>query len=917
MDALLYITFISKSKSLFSCLVQILLRTIVQSPIINKIVFKAIPHNSRLTAQAPLRRLRHGICVAKMLDNVGLRYPHRASGAKAPRTLRPLPLLRFAVSATGGAHLCSIQYYLRFWLSIYRTSLAVSALRIMRYCFKIMLRRERACLQKLKKIFSRQNGLVLLLVLVEFMVLALRFVGDFHTGGVIDITPDLIIPYAEECTNDDRGARVENFTGLFATTRWIDLPRGSYQVCINYVNDGEDGEVSFLDEIMPTAQYDAAKLPAERTRTVFSLWMPYGCETAQLQFTADCGKNQVIYITGAQIVPTHAWAYVRLLTGLVFCAVLDWVILLLTRRVKFPIHTLRGRYIAMALVGIGVFACLPLGLGYLTYGHDLSIHLSRIEGLKAGLLAGQFPVRMDPAIINEKGYPFSLMYSDVFLYPAAVLRILGFSLQTSYKVYVASITAATVGITFYALRKMFRSDCAALLGTALYTLSFYRLTNVFVRAAVGEYTAMAFLPLVVYGLWWIYRQSPADGKKAEPWCWLPFALGFTGLLQSHLLTTELAVFFTAAFCLLYFKKTFTRPVLPALCKAAGAAIVWNLWFMVPLLQYMVQGVCRISGKYDAAYLYDSSVYLGQMFLMFGQSSGVAESIQSGIAGEMPQTLGLALAAGAFFFLLAVLDSAVRKSSRGAARIGSLTLGFGLLAAWCASDLCPWYALFRCEPLQALSKTLGKLQFAWRFFTPATMLLVVCACCAVVLYRKVRPEAAKAMAAALLALTIIPAGYLMYDKCTTSEAVTYMSLAAVDDLPGQVGGGEYLPTEDTTTDDSVWGRLTPEADDGVELTEYTKNGLTIQLAAQNTGDTEASIRLPLFYYPGYHMTAADGAALTHKNGYLTVTLAPGWQGSVQVRWTGMWFWRAADCISLLGIATTVVLYRKSQKNAARA
>ena len=97
---------------------------------------RATPHNSRLTAQAPLRRLRHGICVAKMLDNVGLRYPHRASGAKAPRTLRPLPLLRFAVSATGGAHLCSIQYYLRFWLSICRTSLAVSALRIMRYCPK-------------------------------------------------------------------------------------------------------------------------------------------------------------------------------------------------------------------------------------------------------------------------------------------------------------------------------------------------------------------------------------------------------------------------------------------------------------------------------------------------------------------------------------------------------------------------------------------------------------------------------------------------------------------------------------------------------------------------------------------------------------------------------------------------------------
>ena len=83
--------------------------------------------------------MRHGICVAKMLDNVGLRDPHRASGAKAPRTLRPLPLLRFAVSATGGAHLCSIQYYLRFCLGICRTSLAVSALRIMRYCPEINL----------------------------------------------------------------------------------------------------------------------------------------------------------------------------------------------------------------------------------------------------------------------------------------------------------------------------------------------------------------------------------------------------------------------------------------------------------------------------------------------------------------------------------------------------------------------------------------------------------------------------------------------------------------------------------------------------------------------------------------------------------------------------------------------------------
>lgn len=764
-------------------------------------------------------------------------------------------------------------------------------------------------MDRLKNCLTRRNAALWGLLAAEILLLAARFVGDFRTDGVIDITPDLLVPYVQECTNDDRGARVENFTGLFATTRWIDLPRGSYQVSVTYANDGEDGSVAFLDEIMPTAQYDAARLPAERTRTVFSLWLPYGCETAQLQFSADCGAGQVIYITGAQIIPTHAWAYVRLLGGLAVCAGLDLLLLLLTRRVRLPIRTVRGRYIAAALVGIAAFACLPLGLGYLTYGHDLSIHLSRIEGVRAGLLAGQFPVRMNPALINDKGYPFSLMYADIFLYPAALLRIAGVSLQDSYRVYVAYVTAATAGISFYTLRRMLKDDGAALLGTALYTLSFCRLTNVYVRAAVGEYTAMTFLPLVLYGLWRIYGQKP-DSRPCEPWCWTALAAGFTGLVQSHLLTTELAFLLTALYCLARWRQTFSRPVLPALCRAAGAAAVWNLWFLVPLLQYMAQGVCRISGKYDASYLYDSAVYLGQMFLMFGGADGVAESIQSGIAGEMPQSLGTVLAVGAAFLLLALLDPTVRRADRRIARMGAAALGFGALAAWCASDLFPWYALFRCEPLTFLSRLLGKLQFAWRFFTPATALLVLAAGCAAALWRAARPETARAVTAALLALTVLPAGYLMYEKCASSEKVTYLSLAAVDDLPGQVGGGEYLPADDTGADDSAWGMLDAVCSDGVTLTAYAKDGLSVTLSAETTA--AGSIRLPLFSYPGYSLTGTDGAELSQTEGALSVSLPEHWQGTVSVRWTGLWYWHIFDAVSAAGLAATLAARHASRR-----
>ena len=97
---------------------------------------------SRQHRTIPALRLKHrsGGCgtasalpKCSIMSGCGTRIVLRG---QAPSHSETAALLRFAVSATGGAHLCSIQYYLRFWLGICRTSLAVSALRIMRYCPK-------------------------------------------------------------------------------------------------------------------------------------------------------------------------------------------------------------------------------------------------------------------------------------------------------------------------------------------------------------------------------------------------------------------------------------------------------------------------------------------------------------------------------------------------------------------------------------------------------------------------------------------------------------------------------------------------------------------------------------------------------------------------------------------------------------
>lgn len=763
-------------------------------------------------------------------------------------------------------------------------------------------------MQHLKRLFTRRNWWVVLLLVVELAVLVFRFAVDFRAGKAVTLTPDQIVPYVDQALNDSRGTQVQDYTGVFATTRWFDLEPGSYRVSITYVTNGGDGSASFVDEIMPAAEYDPVTLSSSRTRTVFSLWMPYECENAQLKFSANGG---VMFVTGAEITPTHSWAYVRFLTLAAFFLLADWILLMALRRLPFPIRSVRMRYSALVIAGIVLLACLPLGFDYLVYGHDMSIHLTRIEGLKAGLLSGQFPVRMDPEIANGKGYPFSLMYSDLLLYPAAILRIIGFSLQQVYQLYVLAVTLATALVTRYCLKKIFASEGIALTGTALYVLSAYRLTNVFIRAAVGEYSAMIFLPVVVYGFWRIYTQ-PKQGSRLA---WLPLAVGFSGLLQTHLLTTEMAGIFAVIFCLVMAKRTFRKPVLPALLRAAGAALVWNLWFLVPMLQYMVSEACRISGKYDASTLRDSAAFLGQIFLMFGQGGGYSESLTMGLSAEMPLTVGTVLGFGVLLFVLCLADPALRRAEPGATRLGGWTLGFGALAIWMASTLFPWYTIYL--NVEWLSKLLGKLQFAWRFLGLATILLAVCACCALAVLRRGKTSWLRPAAALLVLLTVIPAGFLTYEVSRNSEVVNYQSLAAIDNLAEQVGGGEYMPYGMADGSLNAWEVTEPTFDDALTVSDYTFGTLEASFACTNTSDREATAVLPLFSYPGYRLTAGDGATLGEQDGLIAVTLPAGYSGTVQVKFVGFWFWRLADLISLAGIVGTAVFCRRRGRRSVRA
>lgn len=107
--------------------------------------------------------------------------------------------------------------------------------------------------------------------------------------------------------------------------------------------------------------------------------------------------------------------------------------------------------IAFVLIYGVVLASYPLFSDYLIDGHDLRFHLYRIEGLKAGLQSGQFPVRIDPVHNAGYGYATATMYPNLFLYFPAILRLRGVSMVMSYQILLISINTLTALIMYYSI----------------------------------------------------------------------------------------------------------------------------------------------------------------------------------------------------------------------------------------------------------------------------------------------------------------------------------------------------------------------------------------------------------------------------------------------------------------------------------
>lgn len=738
---------------------------------------------------------------------------------------------------------------------------------------------------------------VLVLGIVQLLILLGAVWSAVQPAAVYQFTPDQWEVIAEHSVvdYDEEGRRgvTEMTEGeAILQTPAMSLPAGHYRVSLDYryVPGRTAEEIEHRASLYFTAAEEMAVsgeqawVDVQTQQDTVVLNVNYASDTIRLVANNDGG---IFTIGNVEIRQDMLYAWACALGWAVLFVLVDLALLLLVPESPRALADSDLRGCLWLLAGVTLLACVPLLMnGGGCQGADWRFHISRIECIAQGLREGQFPVRIYSQAKNGYGYAPSLFYGELFLYFPALLRLLGMSVQGAYRTYVMAVQAATAGISFFSFRQMFRHNKTALLGSILYMLAPYHIYNIYWRSAVGEYTALAFLPLIPAALSLLYApQIPSRHQKRVACAELVIAFG--SLVQTHIISLELATLATAVFCLWHFRRTFTKSILSVWAVAAGLTVLLNLWFLVPFVTMMAGGY--------------SNMYGGESFAggLAVQKNGLWLSQLLNWRDDH-NSIGVVLVAGAIAFVWSWFTQG-EQMPRRERKIGCWALLLGVLACWMATNTFPWGWL---GALPVAGRLLLAIQFPWRYFSLATLLLVLVSLCAVSAMR--RGRYAQPVAVLLLSASLLGVGLFYHSYLPTVDTAYLGDSAQMIYADHKISNmawyfdSLYLPDGTQETRD---GFVCDTAVTTVEIASVTREkGTTILSCSEVTGEPGYA-ELPLLYYPGYTILNTDGEIFRTDNGMVGVTVPAGYSGEIRVTFREPKRWLAADLVSL---ATLLVL-----------
>lgn len=375
------------------------------------------------------------------------------------------------------------------------------------------------------------------------------------------------------------------------------------------------------------------------------------------------------------------------------------------------------------LFGLVVISPL-LQPGYFWGAHDARHDVYFIQQYGLSLKEGILWPRWSPDWTFGYGYPFFTIYAPLSSFVGAVFnQVLGLGYEASVKA-VLALSVLGSGLAMYGFVRSFLGRRAGLVAAVAYMAVPYHLVNLFVRAAMAESVALAFLPLAL----WMFREAVVRPRaRSVVLAGVSFALiMWTSNLVALVFAPALAAYVAVLILLearsrelrvgqrtgflrrLWTRETLLTALAPALALALGLGL--SAAFFIPALIEM--GYINKTQWYGAYYNPEQHfVYFNQLFdprWGFGISQPGPDDASQ---GSLSYQLG---AAATLFSLIALaLSGRFAPRLRDELRFWGLWLVVAVFLTLPASVL-----LWRYAPI------VGYAQFPWRYLMLAILPLSI-------------------------------------------------------------------------------------------------------------------------------------------------------------------------------------------------
>lgn len=425
---------------------------------------------------------------------------------------------------------------------------------------------------------------------------------------------------------------------------------------------------------------------------------------------------------------------------------------------------------------------------------------------------------------------------------------------------------------------------------------------------MGEYTAMAFLPLVAYAMILLISKESTkqDLKKGS----LLLALGMTGILQSHILSAEMVCIILAIICIVYVKRVFKTNIFVSFVKAVCLTLLLNLGFLVPFLDYMITGkfnVNAINGGWRVEQnIQEYGAFVSQLCQLFYKAGGGNLPRSEGTEGEMPIGVGLALMSALVVLGIMVIKLKKDEKQQFTWKLAKISALIACLSLFMSTCYFPWEMLRKSNVL--IRYIVINLQFPWRFCTIASVSLVLIWCCLLqIVLTKWNRKVVTGISIGVMGISLLTAGFFMAD--VLKEGNAFEAVFSQDMDTNVESGEEYLPVNaisDEFDTDNIY------KNENVIIRNLSRKGIQLRFTCVNNSDTKQAVDLPLLYYKGYDATAVNEsgikqhlACMSGNNQVVSIIVPEGFHGNVTVMFKEPIYWRVAEFITLISVIGIII------------